>query len=109
MKTLKRIVTGCLFLSFPFFLSGENAFDLNSVFSASMQKDLLQTNKGVSFNDALNPTIINGDVMMCPEETDTLFTQEFDTYQWYKGGTPIPGANDQSLVIDYYHYVGNNI
>jgi hypothetical protein len=51
------------------------------------------------------PTIDPPDLLMCPLTTDTLTTQEYDNYQWYKDGQPIPGANAQSLVVDYYSSV----
>lgn len=54
---------------------------------------------------ALNPTIINGDVMLCPNSQETLVTQTYDTYQWYKDGNAIPGATAQTHVIDYYNDV----
>ncbi|MBE0663240.1 MAG: hypothetical protein IH597_12340 [Bacteroidales bacterium] len=49
----------------------------------------------------LNPTIINGNVILCPGEQVTLETQEYDTYQWYKNGNIIPGAVFQTLVVGY--------
>ncbi len=50
----------------------------------------------------LNPTIINGNVLLCPDEEETLATQEYDTYQWYKDGSVIPGATGQTHTINYY-------
>jgi hypothetical protein len=52
----------------------------------------------------LEPAIY-GDPVLCPEEQGLLYTDTFDTYQWYR--TPwgsndaeaIPGANSMSLVI----------
>ncbi len=58
---------------------------------------------------SLNPTIINGNVILCPEGTEALMTQEYDTYQWHKDGSPVPGANEQTFVIDYFNYVGSSI
>jgi hypothetical protein len=51
------------------------------------------------------PTIDPPYLMMCPLTTDTLTTQVYDSYQWYKDGVAIPGANAQSLVVDYYSSV----
>lgn len=57
--------------------------------------------------DGLNPTIINGDLMLCPMEGETLMTQEYDTYQWYKDGVEIPGATGQSHYVYYYDDLGS--
>jgi hypothetical protein len=56
---------------------------------------------------ALNPTIINGNVILCPGGQEILATQEYDTYQWYKNGNLIPGATQQTHVVDYYNDVGS--
>jgi hypothetical protein len=53
----------------------------------------------------LTPTIDPPDLMMCPFTTDTLTTEEYDSYQWYKDGQPIPGATQRQLVVDYYSSV----
>jgi len=55
-----------------------------------------------------NPTIINGNVILCPGGQETLITQEYDTYQWYKNGNLIPGATQQTHVITFYQDVGSN-
>ncbi len=55
-----------------------------------------------------NPTIINGNVILCPGGQETLITQEYDTYQWYKNGNLIPGATQQTHVITYFQDVGSN-
>ena len=46
------------------------------------------------------PTVTPNDLILCPETTDTLWTQAYDSYQWMKEGTPISGANSQFLVVD---------
>ena len=57
---------------------------------------------------SINPTIINGNVILCPGEQVTLATQEYDTYQWYKDGNMIPGATQQTHVVGYSNDVGSN-
>lgn len=59
-------------------------------------------------DDRLNPTINNGNVILCPGGQETLSTQEYDTYQWHKNGNPIPGATDQTHVVSYYADAGAN-
>lgn len=36
--------------------------------------------------------------------TDTLWTQTYDSYQWYKGGVAIAGATKQYLVVGNSHH-----
>lgn len=59
------------------------------------------------YANGLNPTIINGDLMLCPMTGETLMTQEYDTYQWYKDGEAIPGATGQTHYIYYYDDIGS--
>jgi hypothetical protein len=55
-----------------------------------------------------NPTIINGNVILCPNGQETLATQEYDSYQWYKNGNMMPGATQQTHVVTYYEDVGSS-
>jgi Secretion system C-terminal sorting domain len=61
---------------------------------------------------AQTPTVF-GDTMLCPNGTGLVSTQTYDSYQWfvrYFGSsttTAIPGANSQSLVIDYGNYAAS--
>lgn len=57
---------------------------------------------------SLNPTIINSDVILCPDGTETLMTQEYDSYQWYKDGSPISGATAQNHMVSYWADAGSN-
>ena len=52
------------------------------------------------------PTITPTNLILCPNESDTLWTQVYDSYQWYKDGVAIPGANQQYLVVDYFNDAG---
>ncbi len=49
---------------------------------------------------SFTPTVTPGNVVLCPNETDTLWTQTYDSYQWYQDGAAIPGATLQYLVIN---------
>ncbi|MDX1479952.1 MAG: T9SS type A sorting domain-containing protein [Saprospiraceae bacterium] len=52
-----------------------------------------------------NPTI-EGETILCPNDTTTLSTQVYDHYQWYKRGfndtvsTPVFGDTSQTIVIN---------
>lgn len=48
-----------------------------------------------------DPTITPADLILCPNETATLSTQEADSYQWLKDGMPIPGAVQQTHAVNY--------
>ncbi len=57
---------------------------------------------------AQTPTITPSNLILCPNETDTLWTQNYDTYQWFRNGNPISGANQQYYVVDYSNSAGFN-
>ncbi|MCS7073230.1 MAG: PKD domain-containing protein [Bacteroidia bacterium] len=48
---------------------------------------------------AFTPTINPPQLILCPNDTDTLFTQTYDSYQWFKDGIAIPGATNSYLVV----------
>lgn len=48
------------------------------------------------------PTVYPENLILCPNSTDTLWTQVYDTYQWYKNDSIIPGATNRFLVVDQY-------
>jgi hypothetical protein len=66
---------------------------------------LLPSSLGLAAQCSFTPTIDPPDLMMCPLTTDTLSTEEYDSYQWFKDGEPIPGATQRQLVVDYYSSV----
>ncbi len=45
------------------------------------------------------PSIIPVQPILCPNATDTLWTQEYEAYQWYKNNNMIAGATNQYLVV----------
>ena len=60
------------------------------------------------FAAAPNPTIINGNVILCPPNgQETLITQLYDSYQWYKDGNAIPGATQQTHVVNFFEDAGS--
>ncbi len=97
MKTVFTLLTISAFL-----------FQLNGAGSLSAYAGHDGGNSG-ELTNSLNPTIINGNVILCPDDTETLMTQEYDSYQWHKDGNPVPGSNEQTFLIDYFNYVGSSI
>lgn len=54
-----------------------------------------------------DPLITPNDLILCPQTTDTLFTQSGDAYQWYQDGLLIPGANDSFLIVSTFESSGS--
>jgi len=55
----------------------------------------------------LNPVIKPNNLILCPNATDSLYTtKEYDTYQWYRGGEMIAGANSRYLQVNQYDDAG---
>src|SRR5689334_22821490 len=46
-----------------------------------------------------DPTVTPNNLILCPNESDTLWTQVYDSYQWYKDSVLIPGATNQYYVV----------
>ena len=56
-----------------------------------------------------DPSITPINPILCPNESDTLWTQSYDSYQWYKDGNLIPSETNQYLVVDATNYGLSNI
>lgn len=57
-----------------------------------------------------DPVIYPSQLILCPQTTDTLWTQEYyEAYQWYRDGVPIQGANQYFLVVDYVSFSGSYV
>lgn len=52
------------------------------------------------------PTITPDDLILCPNTGDVLTTQVYDSYQWYKAGTPLVGQNGQTLPVNAFNDAG---
>lgn len=63
---------------------------------------------GASAQCAFDPTITPSAPILCPNESDTLWTQQYDSYQWYKNNVAIPGATNQFLVVSAAQDAGYN-
>lgn len=51
-------------------------------------------------NAQCDPVITPTTMILCPDESDTLFADAHDTYQWLQDGQPIPGATGQFFIAD---------
>ncbi len=49
---------------------------------------------------SFTPAVTPNNLILCPNETDTLWTQVYDSYQWYKDGVAISGATQQFLIVN---------
>lgn len=54
------------------------------------------------------PTVSPDNLVLCPNETSFLATQVYDAYQWYKDGSPISGATDQTLPVSQFADAGSS-
>lgn len=48
---------------------------------------------------SFDATITPNNPILCPNDTITLTTEVYDSYQWYKDGILIPGATNQTLEV----------
>lgn len=51
-------------------------------------------------NFCAHTNTIYPNLLLCPDETGTLWTQPADSYQWYDETSPINGATNQSLQVE---------
>ncbi|MFN6039550.1 MAG: T9SS type A sorting domain-containing protein [Bacteroidota bacterium] len=56
---------------------------------------------------AHNPTI-NPIAVMCPSTYDTLWTQTYDSYQWYMNGNPVGNSTNQYFVVNSNIHSGSS-
>jgi hypothetical protein len=56
---------------------------------------------------AHNPTVTPDNLILCPNTTDTLWTQQYDSYKWYKDGNLIPNATNQYYVVSAFNDGGS--
>lgn len=56
---------------------------------------------------SFTPTVAPNNLILCPQATDTLRTQVYDAYQWYKDGQPIAGATGQTYVVEQFRDAGS--
>jgi hypothetical protein len=68
---------------------------------------LLATASAATAQCTFTPTVIPDNLILCPDATDTLTTQVYDAYQWYKDGSPIPGATGQNHVVNQVNDAGS--
>jgi hypothetical protein len=57
-------------------------------------------------NCAHDPLVTPTDLVLCPNSSDTLFTQVADSYQWYREGEAIAGATSNFLLVDAFSAAG---
>jgi hypothetical protein len=57
----------------------------------------------------LDPTVLPNDLILCPNSSDTLWTQEYDSYQWFRDGVELAGATNQYLIVDAFNFSGTII
>lgn len=58
---------------------------------------------------SFTPTLNMGDTILCPNQSVTLATQVYDSYQWYANGSLIQGATSQSFNCAVNTYGGSYI
>jgi hypothetical protein len=62
------------------------------------------TNAQCTFNPIITPSSLS----LCPNQTDTLWTQQADSYQWFKSGTPIANSNQRFLLVNQVQDAGSS-
>lgn len=62
---------------------------------------------GVAAQCPFDPTVVPNNLVLCPNSQDTLGTQVYDSYQWYKDGVAIAGATAQTLIVDAFLDAGS--
>lgn len=56
-----------------------------------------------------NPVVTPNNLILCPNETDTLFTIPGDSYQWYQNGNLLPGETQPFLLVDAVNFSATQV
>ena len=60
---------------------------------------LISLGKQLAAQCSFDASVTPANPILCPNSTDTLWTEEYDSYQWYKGNNIIAGATNQFYVV----------
>ncbi|MBA3648188.1 MAG: hypothetical protein H0W62_06500 [Chitinophagales bacterium] len=55
------------------------------------------------------PIIFPRSPVLCPNTNDSLKTQPYNTYQWYRNNRAIPGATNQFYIVNHEMDVGSKL
>lgn len=55
------------------------------------------------------PTVSPNNLILCPNTSDMLQTEAYDSYQWLRDGQVLPGEVGQTLMVDAYNFGGSQV